>query len=133
MTEQITGLPSRNSFSSTLHLPFAVQMQMLERNRLSVETECNVYGLPAGARMEAAPDVVRILATDVTTLAHWLEVRGGTVTVKQAGDGVQVWTLRTATEAELPKFPPVTVLVAVLVTDDEQMMPELADAMEVSA
>jgi hypothetical protein len=78
--------------------------------------------------MEAAPDAVRILATDVETLAHWLEVRGGTITVARAGDGVQVWTLRTATEAELPKFPPVTVLVSVLVTDDEQMMPEIRQA-----
>ncbi|NUU22813.1 MAG: hypothetical protein HOV68_15070 [Streptomycetaceae bacterium] len=128
MTTQPTDLPGRNSFTSTIHLPFAVQMQMLERNRLSVETECNVYGLPAGARMEAAPDAVRILATDVETLGHWLEVRGGTITVTQAGDGVQVWTLRTATEAELPKFPPVTVLVSVLVTDDEQMMPEIRQA-----
>jgi hypothetical protein len=128
VTTQPTDLPGRNSFTSTIHLPFAVQMQMLERNRLSVETECNVYGLPAGARMEASPDAVRILATDVETLAHWLEVRGGTITVQQAGDGVQVWTLRTATEAELPKFPPVTVLVSVLVTDDEQMMPEIRQA-----
>ncbi|MGW7495416.1 hypothetical protein ACWGKA_14090 [Streptomyces luteogriseus] len=128
MTTQPTDLPGRNSFTSTIHLPFAVQMQMLERNRLSVETECNVYGLPAGARMEAAPDAVRILATDVETLGHWLEVRGGTITVTQAGDGVQVWTLRTSTEAELPKFPPVTVLVSVLVTDDEQMMPEIRQA-----
>ncbi|MFE3031513.1 hypothetical protein ACFXKY_07680 [Streptomyces canus] len=128
MTAQPTDRPGRNSFSSTLHLPFAVQMQMVESNRLSVETECNVYGLPAGARMEAAPDVVRILATDVDTLAHWLDVRGGSVTVTHVGDGVQVWTLRTATEAELPKFPPVTVLVSVLVTDDEQMMPEIRQA-----
>jgi hypothetical protein len=128
VTTQPTDLPGRNSFTSTIHLPFAVQMQMLERNRLSVETECNVYGLPAGARMEASPDAVRILATDVETLAHWLEVRGGTITVQRAGDGVQVWTLRTATEAELPKFPPVTVLVSVLVTDDEQMMPEIRQA-----
>lgn len=128
MTTQRTDLPGPNSFTSTIHLPFAVQMRMLERNRLSVETECNVYGLPAGARMEPSPDAVRILAIDVETLAHWLEVRGGTITVKQAGDGVQVWTLRTATEAELPKFPPVTVLVSVLVTDDEQMMPELRQA-----
>lgn len=128
MTVQPTDLPGRNSFSSTIHLPFAVQMQMLERNRIAVETECNVYGLPAGARMEPSPDVVRILATDVEALGHWLEVRGGTITVARAGDGVQVWTLRTATEAELPKFPPVTVLVSVLVTDDEQMMPELRQA-----
>lgn len=128
MTTQPTDRPGRNSFSSTLHLPFGAQMQRLERNRLVVETECNVYGLPAGARMEPGPDAVRILATDVETLGHWLEVRGGTITVAQAGDGVQVWTLRTATEAELPKFPPVTVLVSVLVTDDEQMMPELRAA-----
>ncbi|MFB8772156.1 hypothetical protein [Streptomyces broussonetiae] len=128
MTTQPTDLPGQNSFTSTIHLPFAVQMRMLERNRLTVETECNVYGLPRGARMEAAPDGVRILATDVETLGHWLEVRDGTVTVVQAGDGVQVWTLRTATEAELPKFPPVTVLVSVLVTDDEQMMPEIRNA-----
>jgi hypothetical protein len=128
VTAQPTDLPGRNSFTSTIHLPFAVQMQMLERNRLTVETECNVYGLPAGARLESSPDAVRILATDVETLAHWLEVRGGTITVAQAGDGVQVWTLRTATEAELPKFPPVTVLVSVLVTDDEQMMPEIRQA-----
>ncbi|MFI2632571.1 hypothetical protein ACH5A2_19565 [Streptomyces collinus] len=128
MTTQPTDRPGRNSFSSTLHLPFAAQMRLMESNRLSVETECNVYGLPAGARMEAAPDAVRILATDVGTLGHWLEVRGGTITVQQAGDGVQVWTLRTATEAELPKFPPVTVLVSVLVTDDEQMMPEIRQA-----
>ncbi len=128
MTAQPTDLPSRNSFTSTIHLPFAVQMQMLERNRLAVETECNVYGLPSGARMEPGPDAVRILATDVETLGHWLEVRGGTVTVARVGDGMQVWTLHTATEAELPKFPPVTVLVSVLVTDDEQMMPEIFQA-----
>ncbi|MGW3135960.1 hypothetical protein [Streptomyces sp. NPDC001139] len=128
MTTQPTDRPGPNSFSSTIHLPFAEQMRMLESNRLVVETECNVYGLPAGARMEPSPDAVRILATDVETLAHWLEVRGGTITVTRAGDGVQVWTLRTATEAELPKFPPVTVLVSVLVTDDEQMMPEIRQA-----
>ncbi|KUF18409.1 hypothetical protein [Streptomyces silvensis] len=131
MTLNPTDLPGRTSLTSTIHLPFAQQMQMLESNRLAVETECNVYGLPAGARMEAAPDVVRILATDVETLGHWLDVRGGTVTVARAGDGVQVWCLRTATEAELPKFPPVTVLVSVLVTDDEQMMPEIRAAVAV--
>jgi hypothetical protein len=127
VTTQPTDRPGRNSFSSTVHLPFAVQMQRLESNRLAVETECNVYGLPVGARMEPSPDAVRIITTDVETLAHWLEVRGGTITVTRA-DGVQVWTLRTATEAELPKLPPVTVLVSVLVTDDEQMMPEIRQA-----
>jgi len=128
VTTQPIGLPGPNSFTSTIHLPFAVQMQMREDNRLAVETERNVYSLPGGARMEPSPDAVRILATDVETLGHWLEARGGSVTVAQAGDGVQVWTLRTATEAELPKFPPVTVLVSVLVTDDEQMMPEIRAA-----
>lgn len=128
MTTQTTDLTGRNSFSSTIELPFAVQMQMLEKNRLAVETERNVYGLPGGARMEPSPDAVRILSTDVEDLGHWLEARGGTITVALAGDGVQVWTLRTATEAELPKYPAVTVLVSVLVTDDEQMMPELRAA-----
>lgn len=128
MTTQPTDLSGRSSFTSTIQLPFAVQMQMRENNRLTVETERNVYSLPGGARMEPSPDAVRILATDVETLGHWLEARGGTITVAQAGDGVQVWTLRTATEAELPKCPPVTVLVSVLVTDDEPMMPELRAA-----
>jgi len=133
VTTQPTDLPGRNSFTSTIHLPFPTQMQMLESNRLSVETEYCVYSLPKGARMEPAPDAVRILTTNVDDLAVWLEVRGGTVTVARAGDGVQVWTLRTATEAELPKYPAVTVLVSVLVTDDEPMMPELRDALVVSA
>ncbi|MGW3406420.1 hypothetical protein [Streptomyces zhihengii] len=121
------------TFSSTIHLPFAVQMQQLKSNRQSVETECNVHGLPGQTQIEAAPDCVRIRTTDVDTLAHWLDERGGTVTVTVAGGGFQVWTLHTATLPELPKYPAVPVLVSVLVTDDEQMTPELHDAVRPAA
>ncbi|MFF3398287.1 hypothetical protein ACFYW6_07210 [Streptomyces sp. NPDC002659] len=109
-------------------VPFSEWMARIERNRLSVETEHCVYSLPRGARMEPGYGAVRILTTNADDLAVWLEVRGGTISATQAGDGVQVWTLRTATEAELPKYPAVTVLVSVLVTGDEQMMPELLAA-----
>ncbi|MER7815582.1 hypothetical protein [Streptomyces sp. NPDC096153] len=114
--------------SAEAEVPLRDWWAQREKNRLSVETECCVFGLPRGARTEPGYDAVRILTTDIEDLSHWLEVRGGTVTVTNAGDGIQVWTLRTATEAELPKFPAVTVLVSVLVPADEQMMPEIRAA-----
>lgn len=112
----------------TIALDFADSLRLRDRNALCVETESNIYGLPI-PNMAASYDAVRIRTTDVEVLGCWLEARGGTITIAPAGDGVFVWTLRTATLAELPKYPSVTVLVSVLVPDDEPMMPEISDAL----
>ncbi|MEU0990466.1 hypothetical protein [Streptomyces sp. NPDC005953] len=126
-----TSFPGQTGFTG--HVPvvarsFADSLRLRDRNARIVETESNNYSLPI-PNMKPAYDAVRILTTDVEDLAEWLEVRGGTITVAPAGDGVQVWTLRTETLAELPKYPPVPVLVSVLVSDGEPVMPEISDAL----
>ncbi|MGW4028194.1 hypothetical protein ACWEFL_02560 [Streptomyces sp. NPDC004838] len=117
--------------TTPIELSFVEAERLRVRGRQAVETESCVYGLPIPG-LTADYDAVRIRSTDTGVLARWLEVRGGTVTVTEAGDRFQVWTLRTGTLAE-PGWPSVLVLVSVLVPWDEPVLEEIRDAMSAAA
>lgn len=65
-------------------------------NRLVVESMLGYLPLPAPTLI-ARPDAVFVTVTDLDDLGEWLTELGGTIRITSAGDGVELWTLRTQT------------------------------------
>lgn len=126
MSTKPTDLPGRTGLTGDRDIPFGARYVMREKNESRVELDANEHWLPT-PNMQARHDGVRILTTNIEDLGRWLEVHGGEITTSEAGDGVQVWTLRTATDV-WPDGSRVPVLVSVLVPDDFPMMPEIRAA-----
>ena len=73
-------------------------------------------------------DRVLVTATDMDVIAEWLYVMGGTVTTVDLPSGQTVWTLRTSTWTDSPRFPVLPVFVSVAVSKDAPVMHEIRAA-----
>lgn len=99
------------------------------RNEVAYETTVNIQGLPeAHVGWEALPDRVLVTSTEMSALAEWLFVMGGSITQTALPWGQSVWTLHTRTWSDSEGFPPVAVHVSVTVSSDEAVIPEVRSA-----
>lgn len=107
------------------------QVQLRERNDFSYRSTVDYKQLPQADRHvahQALTDRVLVTATDMDVLGEWLFVQGGTVTTVDLPHGQTVWTLRTSTWSDSPRFPVVPVYVSVTVASGEPVMHEIAAA-----
>ncbi|MER5715788.1 hypothetical protein [Streptomyces sp. NPDC002132] len=107
------------------------QAQLRERNDFSYRSTVDYLELPQpsrGVAHEALPDRVLVTATDMDVLGEWLYVMGGSVTTVDLPQGQTVWTLRTSTWSDSPKFPVVPVFVSVVVPAGASVMHEIRAA-----
>lgn len=106
------------------------QVEARERNDFSYRCTVDYKELPQSGHVahEALADRVLVTATDMSVLAEWLYVMGGTVTTVDLPSGQRVWTLATRTWTDSPKFPVVPVFVSVVQSTDAQVMHEIAAA-----
>ncbi|MFI1371287.1 hypothetical protein ACH4UY_04655 [Streptomyces longwoodensis] len=105
--------------------------QLRERNDFSYRSTVDYQDLPQpGDRVahEAQADRVLVTATDIDVLAAWWHVMGGTVTTVDLPHGQTVWTLRTETWSDSPKFPVVPVFVSVVLATGASVQCEIRDA-----
>ncbi|WP_225825673.1 hypothetical protein [Streptomyces naphthomycinicus] len=116
--------------SSQTPIDFRARQEAREHNELCYQTTCSYHGLPDSSHIavQATPDAVLVTATDIDVLAEWLYVMRGTVTTVDLPSGQKVWTLRTQTWTDSPKFPPVPVFVTVVLPSDEPVMHEITAA-----
>ena len=82
--------------------------------------------------VEATATAVLVTATDMDVIADWLFVMGGRVSTVDLPSGQTVWTLRTVTWSDSPKFPPVPVFVTVVQASGQPVMCEIRDAVRVA-
>jgi hypothetical protein len=124
-----TDLPGRSVLVMTLPkaaLSFADAQTARRRNEVAYETTVTVQELPTQhVAWEALPDRVLVTSTEMSVLADWLFVMGGSVTTTVLPWGQTVWTLHTRTWSDSPEFPPVPVHVSVTVSSDEPVMEEV--------
>ena len=106
------------------------QVQLRERNDFSYRCTVDVKELPQSGHVahEALWDRVLVTATDIDVLGEWLYVQGGTVTTVDLPSGQTVWTLRTETWTDSPKFPVVPVFVSVVLPAGASVMCEIRQA-----
>lgn len=107
------------------------QAQLRERNDFSYRCTVDYKQLPqtdGHVAHEALWDRVLVTATDMDVLGEWLFVMDGTVTKVDLPHGQTVWTLRTTTWSDSPRFPVVPVYVSVAVSTDAPVMHEIAAA-----
>lgn len=99
------------------------------RNESAYETTVNVMDLPSEhVAYQATTEAVHVIATGMDVLGAWLFEMGGTITVVDLPSGVSVWTLRSHTFSDSPKFPAIPVLVSVTQVTGESVMPEIRAA-----
>jgi hypothetical protein len=101
-----------------------------ERNDFSYRCTVDYQELPQSGHVahEALPDRVLVTATDMSVLAEWLYVQGGTVATTELPSGQTVWTLATTTWTDSPKFPVVPVFVTVVQATGAPVMHEITAA-----
>lgn len=114
---------------STPQLTFREAQDARRRIETSYETTVAVQELPsAHVAWEATPASVLVTTTDMDVLAEWLFVMKGAVTKVDLPSGQTVWTLRTQTWSDSPRFPVVPVFVTVVQSSDASVMHEIAAA-----
>jgi hypothetical protein len=108
------------------------QSQLRERNDFSYRFTVDFKELPQSGHVahQALADRVLVTATDMDVLGEWLYVMGGSVTTVDLPSGQTVWTLRTLTWSDSPKFSPVPVFVSVVMPSDAPVMHEIAAAVQ---
>lgn len=112
-----------------VELTFREKQEARRRIEVSYETTVAVQELAKShVAWEATPTSVLVTATDIDVLAEWLYVMRGSVTTVDLPSGQTVWTLRTVTWSDSPKFPPVPVFVTVVLPSDEPVMHEIRAA-----
>lgn len=112
-------------------LAWAAAQETRERNDFSYRSTCDYHGLPqAHVAAQATESAVLVTATDIDVLAEWLFVMGGTVATTHLPSGQTVWTLRTRTWSDSPKFPPVPVHLSVVLPTGEPVMHEIRAAVK---
>jgi hypothetical protein len=100
-----------------------------ERNERAYLVTVDTQELPSRCvAFQATESSVLVTATDMSVLADWLFVRGGTVTTVDLPSGQTVWTLHTSTWSDSPKFPPVPVHLTVVLPTGEPVMHEISAA-----
>jgi hypothetical protein len=100
-----------------------------ERNERAYEVTVNVQDLPSRhVAWEATTAAVLVTATDMNVIADWLYVMKGRITTVDLPSGQTVWTLRTQTWSDSPRFPVVPVYVSVTQATDAPVMHEIAAA-----
>lgn len=106
------------------------QVELRERNDFSYRCTVDYKDLPQSGHVahEALVDRVLVTATDMSVLAEWLFVMKGSVTKVDLPSGQTVWTLRTMTWTDSPKFPTVPVFVSVVQSTDAPVMHEITAA-----
>jgi hypothetical protein len=114
-----------------LELDWYQQAQLRERNDFSYRSTVDYKQLPQADRHvahEALADRVLVTATDMDVLGEWWFVMGGTVSKVDLPHGQTVWTLRTTTWTDSPRFPVVPVYVSVTLATDAPVMHEIRAA-----
>ncbi|WP_432164922.1 hypothetical protein [Streptomyces sp. bgisy031] len=111
-------------------LTFRQQQDVRERNDFSYRSTVTHQELPQSGHIahEATPTSVLVTATDMDVLGEWLYVMGGTITTVELPSGQTVWTLRTTTWSDSPRFPVVPVFVSVVQPTGAPVMHEIAAA-----
>lgn len=111
-------------------MPVVSSRFLCERNERAYETTVTVQGLPSleRAAWEATEAAVLVTATDMSVLADWLFVQGGTVARVDLAWGQSVWTLHTETWSDSPDFPVVPVHVTVVLPSGAPVMQEITEA-----
>jgi hypothetical protein len=119
VTIQITELPT-----------FLAEQDARERNDFSYRSTVDFKELPSSGHVahQATATAVLVTATDMDVLGEWLYVMGGKVTTVDLPSGQTVWTLRTTTWSDSPRFPVVPVFVTVVQSSDASVMHEIAAA-----
>ncbi|WP_432182090.1 hypothetical protein [Streptomyces sp. NBC_00063] len=114
----------------TAELTFRQQQDNRERNDFSYRSTVTHQELPQSGRIahEATPTSVLVTATDMDVLGEWLYVMGGSIKTVDLPSGQTVWTLRTTTWSDSPRFPVVPVFVTVVQPTDAPVMHEIAAA-----
>ncbi|MEV4232743.1 hypothetical protein AB0J81_37905 [Streptomyces bobili] len=115
----------------TVELDWYQQVQLRERNDFAYCSTVDYKELPQPAEHvahQALPDRVLVAATDMTVLAAWLFVMGGSVSTVDLPHGQTVWTLRTQTWTDSPRFPVVPVFVSVTQATGADVMHEIRAA-----
>jgi hypothetical protein len=97
-------MPGRSVLVLTLPeapLPDAEKARALAQNRNAFTVDCLIdrTGLPAPVRIPR-PEWVHVMVVDVDDLGVWLRELGGEIHVSPAFEGVELWTLHTATEPD---------------------------------
>src|SRR4051812_23201717 len=97
-------------------LTFREQQAAIERNDFSYRFTVDFKELPSSGHVahQATASAVLVTATDMDVLGEWLYVMGGTITTVDLPSGQTVWTLRSRTWSDSPKFPVVPVFVSVV-------------------
>jgi hypothetical protein len=112
------------------HLSVLDRWAARERNESSYLSTCSYHGLPESTHVavQATETAVLVTATDIDVLAEWLFVMGGLVSTVDLPSGQTVWTLRTVTWSDSPKFPPVPVFVSVVLPTEASVICEIVEA-----
>lgn len=120
------------SLQTAPELDWYEQARLRERNDFSYQCTVDVKELPQSGHVahEALWDRVLVTATDMDVLGEWLYVMGGSVTTVDLSHGQTVWTLRTSTWTDSPKFPVVPVYVTVTQASGASVMHEIAAAVK---
>lgn len=106
------------------------QREAIERNDFSYRCTVGFKELPESGHVahEALWDRVLVTATDMDVIAEWLFVMKGSITTVDLPSGQTVWTLKTSTWSDSPRFPVVPVFVTVVLPSDAPVMHEIAAA-----
>lgn len=72
------------------------QYGLVSDNRTAVEAMLDFLSLPAPTVIPRA-EAVFVTVADLDDLGEWLQQLGGVIHVSSAGDGLELWTLLTAT------------------------------------
>jgi hypothetical protein len=118
----------------TAALTFRERQDLIERNDRAYRVTVDIQELPSSGHVafQALADRVLVTATDMDVIAEWLYVMGepGTkpITKVDLPSGQTVWTLRTRTWSDSPRFPSVPVFVSVVQASDVPVMHEIAEA-----
>ncbi|MEV6014669.1 hypothetical protein [Streptomyces sp. NPDC051997] len=108
---------------------FRAQQDARRRIETSYETTVAVQELPSlHVAWEATPTSVLVTSTDMDVLGEWLYVMKGSITTVDLPSGQTVWTLRTETWSDSPRFPVVPVFVTVVQATGTPVMAEIAAA-----
>lgn len=124
--------------STVLQTPTAEQRERwaaqdaAERNDFSYRFTVDFKELPQSGHVahQALADRVLVTATDMDVIGEWLFVMKGSITTVDLPSGQTVWTLRTSTWSDSPRFPVVPVFVSVTQATDAPVMHEIAAAVQ---
>ncbi|MFF9894911.1 hypothetical protein [Streptomyces longispororuber] len=106
--------------------PSLSEYGLISDNRVAVEAMLDYLPLPAPTMIPRA-DAVFVTVADLDDLGEWLRARGGTIHVSSAADGLELWTLLTATPLRADGSA-VPVRVSVPVPMGEQVMDHIRAA-----